>query len=258
MTALYACILRDPPAPLASAPPALEAVVLRCLEKDPNQRFRNTAELAQALVPFGSAAAQASANSIARVVESGLEMEDPVAVSHRLASSPTPRRLAPRLAELSTTPSRTFSSSLSAARIPMRAPIVGYLLGAAILVAAGGAASWALMHNRDALVAATASLMRPGAPTPAIAPPVWPALASVQPPPVPTATGSAVTTTSAVTNGTGSETVAAPEPAREKRAHRAHVSRGQAPRSFTAPVPSAAVIAPPPPPGADDLFDERK
>jgi hypothetical protein len=86
---------------------------------------------------------------------------------------------------------------------------------------------------------------------------VWPALASVQPPPVPTATGSAVTTTSAVTNGTRSETGAAPEQ-REKRAPRAHVSHGQAPRSFTAPVPSAAVIAPPPPPGADDLFDERK
>jgi eukaryotic-like serine/threonine-protein kinase len=54
---LCVSILNDPPVKLRShrpdAPPELEAIVLKCLEKDPARRFRNVAELAQALAPFG-------------------------------------------------------------------------------------------------------------------------------------------------------------------------------------------------------------
>jgi serine/threonine-protein kinase len=48
--------------------PELEAVILRCLEKDPTRRYRNVAELAQALVPFGPASAIDRAQQIAEVV----------------------------------------------------------------------------------------------------------------------------------------------------------------------------------------------
>lgn len=55
---LRAAILEKDPvrlrARLASAPPELEAVISRCLEKDPERRFANVAELAQALAPFAS------------------------------------------------------------------------------------------------------------------------------------------------------------------------------------------------------------
>jgi serine/threonine-protein kinase len=42
----------DAPLPMRNAPPALQAVVMRCLEKQPEQRYANMAELGAALRPF--------------------------------------------------------------------------------------------------------------------------------------------------------------------------------------------------------------
>jgi eukaryotic-like serine/threonine-protein kinase len=42
-------ILNETPAPLASAPPALDRIIARCLEKDPGNRFRSVADVAFAL-----------------------------------------------------------------------------------------------------------------------------------------------------------------------------------------------------------------
>jgi serine/threonine-protein kinase len=53
----------------ANAPPGIEAVILRCLEKDRGKRYRNVAELARALVEFGSERAVESAKRISRVVQ---------------------------------------------------------------------------------------------------------------------------------------------------------------------------------------------
>jgi eukaryotic-like serine/threonine-protein kinase len=64
-------ILAEPPTPLRSVqsnvPPALEAVVMRCLEKEPQQRFYDVAALARALAPFGTPEAQSAAERIGRV-----------------------------------------------------------------------------------------------------------------------------------------------------------------------------------------------
>ncbi len=46
----------------------LEAVILRCLQKDPQHRYRNVAELAQDLVPFGLPASQQRLLNIERIV----------------------------------------------------------------------------------------------------------------------------------------------------------------------------------------------
>jgi hypothetical protein len=71
-SALMAMIAADPPTPLRQrrpdAPPQLEAVVLRCLEKDRERRVSNVAELARAIAPFGAADARASVERISRVL----------------------------------------------------------------------------------------------------------------------------------------------------------------------------------------------
>jgi serine/threonine protein kinase len=57
LTQLSATILEKDPVPMTSlapdVPPELEAIVLKCLEKNREARFRNIAELAIALYPFG-------------------------------------------------------------------------------------------------------------------------------------------------------------------------------------------------------------
>jgi eukaryotic-like serine/threonine-protein kinase len=52
------------------APPGLENVISKCLQKDRNKRFSNVGELALALAPFGSGRARASAERIARISSS--------------------------------------------------------------------------------------------------------------------------------------------------------------------------------------------
>jgi eukaryotic-like serine/threonine-protein kinase len=56
VSSLLVSIVTDAPTPLGSAnvdvPPGLDSVIGRCLAKDPNQRFRNAAALAEALLPF--------------------------------------------------------------------------------------------------------------------------------------------------------------------------------------------------------------
>jgi serine/threonine-protein kinase len=64
--ALSAMIVADPPVPPRryrdSLPEKLEAVILRCLEKDPNKRFQDVAELAMALKPLASSRASMHAD----------------------------------------------------------------------------------------------------------------------------------------------------------------------------------------------------
>jgi serine/threonine-protein kinase len=59
LTALCAIITADPPTPLRrafpAAPPGVESVVLRCLQKDTASRYQSIHELARALASFGSA-----------------------------------------------------------------------------------------------------------------------------------------------------------------------------------------------------------
>jgi serine/threonine protein kinase len=68
---LYVSILQAAPtslrARLPGAPPALEAVLLRCLEKDPARRFASVGELALALAEFAPSRAQPSVERIARI-----------------------------------------------------------------------------------------------------------------------------------------------------------------------------------------------
>jgi hypothetical protein len=72
MGAVFAAILETQPASLLAQrrdlDPQLEAVVARCLEKDPAKRYGDVAQLAQALAPFGSGRALASVARAAAVL----------------------------------------------------------------------------------------------------------------------------------------------------------------------------------------------
>jgi serine/threonine protein kinase len=74
MPQLCALILQEPPPPLRNlrpdAPAELEAIIQRCLAKDPRQRFANVAELVWALMPFAPHGYQVSAERISRLVSS--------------------------------------------------------------------------------------------------------------------------------------------------------------------------------------------
>jgi eukaryotic-like serine/threonine-protein kinase len=74
-SALCAMIAMDPPTPLRArrpqAPPELEAIILRCLHKDPAGRFQDVAAFAEALVPFASDRGRMSATRVSRLLRSG-------------------------------------------------------------------------------------------------------------------------------------------------------------------------------------------
>ncbi|AKV03853.1 Serine/threonine protein kinase PrkC, regulator of stationary phase [Labilithrix luteola] len=71
MTELCAMILQDPAPSLrarrSDVPHALDAIVARCLEKDPSRRPASVLELAQQLAPFGTGIAHAAAARIVGV-----------------------------------------------------------------------------------------------------------------------------------------------------------------------------------------------
>jgi serine/threonine-protein kinase len=70
---------------LPGAPEALEAAILKCLEKDPAKRFRNVGQLAEELAPFGAPNAISRVTRIGRVVRRGRNSSLP----------PTPAAFAP-------------------------------------------------------------------------------------------------------------------------------------------------------------------
>jgi serine/threonine-protein kinase len=79
-SAVLAMIVADPPPPLrslrADAPEGLEAVILRCLEKDPAWRIRNVAELARELEPFAPSRCEVSIRRIVGISTPALEARE--------------------------------------------------------------------------------------------------------------------------------------------------------------------------------------
>ena len=72
---LCAVVISDPPRPvrelLPDVPSGIEAIILRCLDKDPAKRFQNVADFARALEPFAMSHDRSAADRILAVASSG-------------------------------------------------------------------------------------------------------------------------------------------------------------------------------------------
>ena len=89
-----AILVTNQPAPAVrtlrpDAPGGLEAIILKCLEKDRRQRYRNVAELAVALLPFAPARAASSVERISGIIgTAGLSAGETAATEPRPPMSP--------------------------------------------------------------------------------------------------------------------------------------------------------------------------
>jgi serine/threonine protein kinase len=145
ITALCATILKDAPAKLttyrADVPPSLEAIIAKCLEKDPAARFANVADLAFALADYGSPSARASAERIRRVLDAVGDTQ--AAAPWSTPPAPHRSRVASLKDSLATPPSR-------------RGHVFGYLVGALALVLVGSGIGFMIVQNGRAAHASAA------------------------------------------------------------------------------------------------------
>jgi len=111
MVALTTNILVKPPAPLITylpdAPPGFEAILLQCLDKDPNRRWPNLAAFAAALVPYAPPRAVPYAGRIASILGVTVEPFRPADLATleraRLKASEPGAELPPRRTVVATT-----------------------------------------------------------------------------------------------------------------------------------------------------------
>jgi serine/threonine protein kinase len=243
MPQLCAMILQHPAPPLRNvrpdAPEALQAALLRCLEKAPSRRFANMAEFAAALLPFSTRSGRTSVERISRLL-SGQGLSN-----SQLQVPPTGDSTRPR----GTGTQAAWGQTAPPAR--GKAPLI--LAGVALL--AIGAGAMALLLGRSsssanddkaaaALLPAASSLTPAGLSSPAV--PVAP--------PTATPPSSASPTPPEVSPATPKN---APARAAQPQRASAVAARPTAKKSERA----LGTEAPPPPPpkrAAADLYSDRK
>lgn len=118
---------RPPSETLGDLPDGLDAVVLRCLEKEPGERFADVGELARALVPFGPEDAERSARTTQRLLTGGSttpiqgRLADPVEVQEppRARVSPPPPSSEPAPSPQSGPPGLAHTTEVSRRPMPL-------------------------------------------------------------------------------------------------------------------------------------------
>jgi serine/threonine protein kinase len=180
-------VVHDPPRPLTEVrpdvPAGLAAIVMRCLEKEPEMRFANVGELASALEPFAPVAAYASAER-ARSVSGGTRGSFaglvPIPLPSPLPTHPSHPSLATNTPQQGTQPIPTISSwgDTKGGGKGRRMPGVLVALGALVAITVIGFValrmvprSTAAGESHDAAVAVGAvGAGGPGAPPQAVLP----------------------------------------------------------------------------------------
>jgi serine/threonine-protein kinase len=212
-TELILSVLQQPHAPLRTrrpdVVPAVEAVLDRCLAKDPARRFGNVGELAAALAPFGPPHSDGSVRRIRHVLGQAHAETGPVAAAAATALDVAGTLLAtgsnPGMVGAGTTSKAVSSDAMvDASARPnagkSSAVLIALGLVGVIGIGIGGLAAW---HAWAAHDAATASPDTPGSP-----PLRAPAAAPLPPPPSPPASATATISTEAMQAGSPSPALA--------------------------------------------------
>jgi len=151
-------------------PRGLEAAILRCLEKQRENRYRNVAELTSALAEFGPRRARESADRVAKIIEPSA-LSEPALESTRLS----------KRGEDSTAGGTMANWGQTAPHVARgRAKIVAAASVAGLLVA--GALAFLLLRRDAAPAAATTAPDVPSAPVAAELAPAAPSPTRVEPP----------------------------------------------------------------------------
>lgn len=249
---LCMAIQLGPPTPLSvyrrDLPAQVESILLRCLAKNPAQRYSNLSELANELVQFAPAHARVSAERIARLTRAAGFPTGALAASHSGATAAVtqppvtqPPVIEQTIGEFGQTRTNTSSS---------KAPLL-FGLGAVLALVAGGAfaLSRRAPQNLEPVASSTALNTLPPMPS---APPLVPA--------APTAVPQALPAATTPPSPAPTPTRAAP-PLIAAAARPAHYpAKPVAPKATpsAAPVTPAAVAAPDRPDcGIPYFFDER-
>jgi serine/threonine-protein kinase len=260
---LIAMILAVPPVSMRlrrpEVPPELEAVVHRCLEKEPQARFANVGELARALQPFAPSRSLVSIERVLRVIESRTENSLPPAAQTTTAGAEPPERSefhdAPTLA---TNSSWHTSSRLRSGRTGRR-----LALGALAALAVAGVGVTVVVATRQpaqkqtaAAAPASATAAASAAAPPATQPATQPSTASQSPTDDTTASPTSPAATPASTASpasppTGPRATGKPPPAQPARTSPTSPAPTSTAAAATIPAPSANPgVAPTTPPAA--------
>jgi serine/threonine-protein kinase len=201
-TEVVAAVLTTPPAPPSRVaphvPPGLDAVVMRCLERDPAVRYANVGELAQRLQPFAPPVASFVVDRIVRLVmnpgRSASNLPAVTAAQGSWTPAPRPPGAATPPPALAASGAWGSTSAGVVSREPRRARKKLILASAAGGVL-GGILAWRLLVGGPAAVSAPAAT--------AIAPAAERALQAARPaPPAPSPAASAEPTAPAVATTT--------------------------------------------------------
>ena len=232
-------------------PDGFEAVVMKCLQKEPVDRYRDVGELAQALAPFGPKNATTSASRIRIVLTR--QRGSAATISHDfarvtpphglpVAEAPVPSKREPE----ATTFSATAGQSIAAARSERHSwGIPGVIIGGLGLVALALVVMWRSgwigdVVSRDAPHVPVVAKPSPGSDTSSPRPIVEPIVETPPSPPVPRAAEPAppvapVATPDPAPANPGSPPVATPDPAPVAPSD---------PTAATAPVVTPPTVAP--------------
>ena len=262
MPQLCAMILQQPPPPIRGVrpdiPEGLEQVILRCIEKDRERRFRTVAELAHALMPYAPRRARASVERISRVISGEAYVPSSVGASPSEAPAALASSARGTQASWGSTSTNKSGSTWLVIGVVGALVVVGGVFAAVKALHPGGQSAPAASANEPALtadVAAARPAQMPAASTgdQMTIKPVIAAAASGDPPAV--ASAAAVAPPSAPSVATS----ASPRPP-QVAAHSAALHAATKP---AAPAPAIVVATPALPAAAKpkkpvDVYDDRK